>query len=138
MNSKQVDSLILWYEKLNQSNLNQIYDFYAKDAYFRDPFHEYFELESLVKLYEEMFKKIKNPRFIITNSFFHDEELVLFWDFKFMAFGKEMTIAGNTLFKFNTEGKVCYHLDYWDSVHELWMNIPIIGQMIKLFYKIVF
>jgi hypothetical protein len=85
-----------------------------------------------------MFRKIKEPKFIITKSFPGDKELVLFWEFKFKALNHDMSISGNTLFKFNDEGKIYYHLDYWDSVGELWSKTPVIGSMIKLFYRIIF
>ncbi|MDO9181286.1 MAG: nuclear transport factor 2 family protein [Bacteriovorax sp.] len=138
MNQENIAELIKWYEQLNLLNLNQINNFYSQDAYFRDPFHELFDLKSLILLYEDMFKKIDNPRFTITNTFTNEKELVLFWDFKFIAFKKEMIISGNTLFKFNSEGKINYHLDYWDSVSELWNKTPVLGKIIRTFYKIIF
>lgn len=138
MKPEKISELINWYNNLNQENLDKIYEFYAEDTYFKDPFHEYFQLSFLVKLYQDMFKKIKNPKFFITKSFPSDKELVLFWDFKFTINGKEMTISGNTLFKFNNEDKINYHLDYWDSVNELWIKTPVLGKLIKLFYRIIF
>ena len=138
MNSEKTSQLINWYINLNQENLDKIYDFYADDTYFKDPFHEYYNLKSLIELYQDMFKKIKDPKFIITKSFPSDTELVLFWDFNFIISGKKMSISGNTLFKFNNEDKINYHLDYWDSVNELWIKTPILGKLIRLFYKIIF
>lgn len=140
MNNQKRSELIDWYQKLNADSVHKIHQFYSADTYFKDPFHEFFALTPLVDLYVEMFKKVKNPRFIITKEFFNESnnELVLFWDFQFIALGKTITIAGNTLFKFNHEGKINYHVDYWDSVSELWLKIPIIGIVVKLFYKIAF
>ncbi len=138
MNQNKINELVSWYEKLDQNTLQQIDQFYTTDAYFKDPFHEFFELPSLIKLYEDMFRKIKEPKFIITKSFPGEKELVLFWEFKFKALNHDMSISGNTLFKFNDEGKIYYHLDYWDSVGELWSKTPVIGSMIKLFYRIIF
>lgn len=134
------EQLIAWYENLNPETLNDIHQFYADDTYFRDPFHELFELDPLIKVYEDMFAKIKDPKFVITKDFFNEktDELVLFWDFKFTMLKKEMVIKGNTLFKFNAEGKINYHVDFWDSVNELWMKVPVIGFGLKLFYKILF
>lgn len=135
MREEKVLRLIDWYNHLSKENLNQIEEFYAQDAYFRDPFNEFFELTPLIQLYKKMFLKMDNPRFIITRKFIQEEELVLFWDFKFKAFGKEQTIVGNTLLKFNAEEKIIYHLDYWDTVNELWMKVPVLGSFIKFFYK---
>lgn len=140
MNKEKRAELINWYQNLNADSVHKIHEYYAADTYFKDPFHEFFALTPLVDLYVEMFKKLKNPSFIITKEFFDEShnELVLFWDFKFSALGKTITIAGTTLFKFNPGGKINYHVDYWDSVSELWLKIPFIGSVVKLFYKIAF
>lgn len=138
MNKRKHSELIDWYQNLNPSTLNKIHQFYATDTYFKDPFHEFFALTPLVDYYVQMFKKVKDPKFTITKEFYDEKshELVLFWDFKFFALGKTQTISGNTLFKFNSEGKINYHLDFWDSVNELWLKIPVVGSVIKLFYKL--
>jgi hypothetical protein len=140
MNNDKINQLISWYDHLSPSTLDQIKDFYADKTYFRDPFYEFNSLESLIHYYQEMFAKIKDPKFNITKKFSDSEtnELVLFWDFHFMVLGKPMAISGNTHFKFNNEDKITHHIDYWDSVNELWMKTPIIGNMLKLFYKIAF
>jgi hypothetical protein len=85
-----------------------------------------------------MYKDLKNPRFKITRKFVNDREATVYWDFTFFALGKEMKIEGNTLFKFNAENKITHHIDYWDSNAELFSKLPVIGSMIRLFYKIAF
>jgi hypothetical protein len=137
MNEEKTLRLIDWYNHLSLENLNQIEEFYAKDTYFRDPFNEFLELKPLIELYKKMFLKMDNPRFIITRQFSQDNDLVLFWDFKFKAFGKEQTIVGNTLLKFNAEGKISYHLDYWDTVNELWMKVPLLGSIVRFLYRFI-
>lgn len=140
MNKQNRTELIDWYQNLNADSVHKIHQYYAENTYFKDPFHEFSSLNPLLNLYKDMFKKLKKPRFLITKEFFNEDtcELVLFWDFTFLAFGKTVLIAGNTLFKFNHEGKINYHLDYWDSVSELWIKTPILGHAIKMFYKLVF
>lgn len=140
MNKNKITDLIRWYEHLNQENLAEIRQFYAEETYFKDPFHEYFELGPLIKIYEDMFKKLEDPRFVITKHFLNEEsgEFVLFWDFNFVIMKKKITIKGNTLFKTNESGLIHYHLDYWDSVGEMWMKTPLLGSAIKLIYKIIF
>lgn len=79
-----------------------------------------------------MFSKLKDPKFFITNHFEKENELVLFWDFKF---NDGFIISGNTLFVFDQNQKVISHIDYWDSVNEIWLKFPLLRTLITFFYK---
>ena len=102
MNEK-ILKLIDWYNHLNQKSLKEMSEYYAEDSYFKDPFNEYYHLSDTKKLYEKMFQKLTAPKFTITKHFIEKNEAVLFWDFTFIAFKKEMKIQGNTLLKFNAD-----------------------------------
>ncbi len=124
-----------WYQDLSPSNLNLIKDFYTEDAEFVDPFHHFKSRQMLLEIYVKMFKKLKQPRFNITKTFSKDLEWVVFWEF---TFNQKFFIKGMTLFVFNSDQKIIGHYDYWDSISEFWIKLPIIGPMIKLFYRILF
>lgn len=129
------EKIISFYENLTPENLNQIDTFYANDCYFRDPFHELKSIHDLTFLYSKMFKKLKNPKFKITNYFYKQNEMVLFWEF---TCNNNFKISGNSHLILNSENKVKIHLDYWDSINEIWLKLPIIGPIIKFFYNLMF
>lgn len=132
MNLK-MDELVRFYENLNRENLFQIHQFYAEDTFFKDPFHQLSTLQELEEVYVKMFKKLKKPRFIITKTFINNNEAVLFWDF---TFNENFLIQGNSLLKYNAEGKIESHIDYWDSVDQIWMKLPVLKQILKPIYKL--
>lgn len=127
-------NIIHFYENLNQNNLNEIAKVYAQDCFFQDPFHQLHSLDELKNLYIKMFQKADNPKFTITKYLENESELVLFWDF---TFGKNFKISGNTLLVLNSQNLIISHVDYWDTVSEIWLKIPVIKNFIKVFYKIL-
>jgi hypothetical protein len=134
----QIQNLKTWYESLTIESLNLIENYYHEKCYFKDPFHETNSIIELKAIYLKMFLNLKSPRFIITDSFVNQKKVVLFWDFVFTINSKQQLIKGSTLLEFDQAGKITSHIDYWDSVSEMWMKIPILGKMIKLFYKLLF
>jgi steroid delta-isomerase len=134
MNSKNnMDELIKFYDELTMENLPRIHEFYSEETFFKDPFHTLTKLSELEDVYVKMFKKLKNPKFVITINFNNGDEAVLFWDF---TFNNGFLIQGNSLLKFNAENKIESHIDYWDSVDQIWMKLPVLKQILKPLYKL--
>jgi hypothetical protein len=40
-------------------------------------------------------------------------------------------IRGATHLRFNDEGKVTWHRDYWDAAEELYAKLPLIGWLMR-------
>ena len=40
--------------------------------------------------------------------------------------------------KFNDQGKVVKHIDYWDSMTQLIIHLPYVGSLVKAFLKSIF
>ncbi len=132
---RDLTQLKFWYESLSLHNLDQISSFYSDPCFFKDPFHQLHTRDELINLYRKMFEKFPDAKFIVTSQINDLNESVLIWDFHFNGNNK---IHGTSVLKFNAKGKITSHIDYWDTTEEIWIKIPIIGQMIKLFYKIMF
>lgn len=132
-----MNNIINWYNNLSPDTLQDIGFYYTNNCYFKDPFNEKFSRNELHTIFSEMYKKLNSPRFVITNHFSQGDEHVLFWDFTFIFFSKEIKIKGNSHLKLNAENLIYYHCDYWDSISELWIKTPILGFFIKTMYKII-
>lgn len=128
----ETQKIIQFYENLTVDSLEQLNDFYSEKCYFKDPFHAFHSREKLFQIYFKMFQKLKNPKFVITNYFEKENQIVLFWDF---SFNNGFTITGSSLLLYDQNKLINSHIDYWDSVGELWSKLPIIGLVFKLFNK---
>jgi hypothetical protein len=60
---------------------------------------------------------------------------LLTWDLLFYARrlgSHEQTIHGATHLKFDADGRVSYHRDYWDAAEELYEKIPFLGGLMRV------
>ncbi len=51
--------------------------------------------------------------------------------FKKLKKGETTSTLGVTHLRFNVDGKVAYHQDYWDSARGIWEHVPVLGWAIR-------
>ncbi len=128
------ENLVEFFEQLQPEDVARMSDFYADDAYFCDPFNEVNTLAEIQKIFRDMFTKLQQPRFKILKIYQTEGGAVLVWDFSFQVkFFRlhDYVIHGNSVLKFDAQGKVNYHRDYWDSSAELYAKLPLIGALFR-------
>jgi len=50
---------------------------------------------------------------------------------KHLARGKTIRTIGVTLVRFDPEGRVLLHQDFWDSAQGVWDQVPVLGSVIR-------
>jgi len=50
---------------------------------------------------------------------------------KHLAKGKTVRTIGVTMIRFDREGRVILHQDFWDSAQGVWDHVPVLGTMIR-------
>ncbi len=135
MNSAKVDALVAFYESLSEQSLAGFSEYYAEDAYFKDPFNEGHGLELIQRVFTHMFRQVAEPRFKVLERVVDENGAVLIWDFYYRVGssgqGKDEVIRGASHLKFDAEGKVVWHRDYWDAAEELYAKLPVIGFFVR-------
>ena len=129
------EPLIRWFENLSPETLDALPRFYAADAEFKDPFNEVRGVESIKHIFRHMFTQVAEPRFVVGSRFHGDDGVMLLWDFHFRTRAplpaRAMTARGATHLRFNAEGKVILHRDYWDTAEELYAKLPLVGVLMR-------
>lgn len=123
--------LSAWFETLTVESLLTISTYYCTDAYFKDPFNEVNDLARIQHIFSDMFKSIENARFIIIDQLSDGHQGFLTWRFEFRWGRREMTIFGSSHIRFDHQGKVCFHRDYWDAAEELYEKLPVLGFVLR-------
>ena len=123
-----------WFETLTPETLAELSEYYRDDIYFKDPFNEFKGIGKLNLIFTHMFEKLKEPHFVFIDIVEGEDSAYLTWDFHFKINNKVYKIHGSSLIKWNNDGKVFYHRDYWDVGEEVLMKIPIL----KSFYQILY
>lgn len=132
MTSKnQLDALMAWYGTLTPQSLQEIGRFYASEARFKDPFNEVIGVAAITHIFAHMFTATDDPRFVIGDRLLDDDQAFVTWTFTFRLKGKPYEVVGGSHLRFDTQGLVVLHRDYWDAAEELLQKLPLIGAPVR-------
>ena len=127
--------LVAFYEHLSLEGLAQLGAVYAPDAHFKDPFNEVVGHAAILAIFEHMFVQVDAPRFVVLESLGQGEQAFLTWEFRFRMkrlVSGEQCIRGATHVRFDAQGRVVLHRDYWDAAEELYEKLPLLGGFMRL------
>ena len=127
--------LVAFYEHLSIESLAQLGAVYAPDAHFKDPFNEVQGHAAIVLIFEHMFVQVDAPRFVVLESMGQGQQAFLTWEFRFRMkrlVSGEQCIRGATHVRFDTQGRVVLHRDYWDVAEELYEKLPLLGPFMRM------
>jgi steroid Delta-isomerase len=139
MTDARVAKLIDFYHLLTPEAVARMGDFYTHDAYFKDPFNEVSSLDDIQRIFRHMFVALSDVKFNVIETIAQDSAVVLVWDFTFRIkkYRPEIMqrIRGVSHIRFNADGKVNYHRDYWDAAEELYEKVPVVGGLMRWLKK---
>ena len=123
-----------FFESISPAAVRRIDEIYAADAYFKDPFNEVRGIEPIRRIFSHMFEQVDAPRFVVREAVADGDSAFLTWDFLFRARrlgDAEQVIHGASHLRFDADGRVSYHRDYWDAAEELYEKIPVLGGLMR-------
>lgn len=131
MHDQDLERLVRFFEQLGPADLGRIAELYAPEARFKDPFNEVQGIPAITRIFHHMFESLHEPRFVVTRRMLQGREAFLCWDFvfRFKSFRSQelQTIRGATHLRFDAQGRVELHRDYWDAAEELYEKLPLLG-----------
>jgi len=129
--SARLDRLVAFYETLTLERVGQVHDLYAPGAWFKDPFNEVRGAERIERIFRHMFDQVEAPRFVVTARIEAEAGAMLTWDFLFRSRGREQCVRGASHLRFDAQGRVEHHRDYWDAAEELYEKLPVLGLLMR-------
>jgi ketosteroid isomerase-like protein len=136
--SPSLDNLIHFFENIRKENTKDLAKIYTEDVFFKDPFNEVHDIQSVIGIFDHMFDQLDQPRFVVTTQVSQGDQAFLTWDFLFkMKRYKraQQCIRGASHIRFAADGRVCMHRDYWDAAEELYEKLPLIGSVMRALKK---
>jgi steroid delta-isomerase len=132
---ESVARVVHFFEHLSPRDLPRIGEIYTADAYFKDPFNEVRGVPGIARIFGHMFEQVDAPRFVVHETVVQGDAAFLTWDFVF-GFRRplppgERTVRGCSHLKFDADGRVSSHRDYWDAAEELYEKIPLLGALMR-------
>lgn len=129
-----LDRLVDFYQTLTPEAVSRFPEFYADDAYFKDPFNEVRGVAAIQAIFHHMYRQVSEPRFAVTERVEAANGTMLVWELYYrMRFtgGETQVMRGVTHLRLDERGCVTYHRDYWDAAEELYMKLPAIGCLMR-------
>mgnify|MGYP001478901331 CR=1 FL=1 len=127
----KLEALVIAFETLTPQTLPALAALYAEDARFRDPFNQVRGRAAITAIFRHMFTQVEAPRFVVTEQVAEGAQAFLVWEFHFLRGGHSLCIHGGSHLKFNADGLVSEHRDYWDAAEELYARLPLIGPLMR-------
>lgn len=123
------------YNAVNKESMNLLPEFYAADVTFEDPLGTIQGLDALTRYYTEMYKNVQEIRFDISDEVAQGDQHVIMWTLhmkvKGLNKGEEVTCKGNSFLRFNQEGLVVYHRDYFDMGEFIYQHVPVLRFFVR-------
>ena len=106
---------------------------YAETFYFRDAFKKLNLREDLYAYFIHGMQAIDSANFEFNHVMRSKDEYFIEWTMYLKFKDKDVTESsiGMSRFRFDSEGKVIFHQDYWDPTTIIYRKIPIAKQLIK-------
>ena len=131
----RVQAVVRFFEQLQPSDLPRLGELYAPQAYFKDPFNEVRGLAQIERIFEHMYEALDQPHFVVSDRLMQGQQCFLVWEFRFRfrRFAREQwqVVRGSSHLRFDAQGRVEFHRDYWDAAEELYEKIPGLGALMR-------
>jgi len=126
---------VSYWNNLTAGDVARLGEFYTEDAVFQDPFNRVQGHAAIKHIFDDMFVRLIDPKFVITETVQEDNRVLLVWDFTFhvrsLNPNLKRKIHGTSLVRFAADGRVLSHRDYWDAAGELYEQLPVIGSLMR-------
>lgn len=142
MNARHADArvarVVAMFESITPADVSRMAEFYAPDARFKDPFNEVQGVPAIERVFAHMFVALDAPRFVVRDIVVDGDQCFLTWDFlfRFRRFSRdEQVVRGGSHLRFDAQGRVALHRDYWDAAEELYEKLPLVGALMRWLKK---
>jgi steroid Delta-isomerase len=134
----RVQRVVNFYTQLQPTSLAHMGQVYAANATFKDPFNTVQGLPAVRAIFEHMFTAYNEPRFVVTDASLQGDASFMVWDFSCVSKSKaasRLNIHGASHLRFDAQGLISYHRDYWDAAEEVYEKLPVLGAVLRAIKK---
>lgn len=129
-------SYIRLFETMTPQSMETLNEYFASDAVFEDPFNAVQGIAAIQRIFGHMYEVCEHPEFAVLSSALSNDIAWLYWNFTFTYKRRPMKITGASMVRFNENGLVSMHTDYWDAASQLYEKLPLIGWLVKGLHRL--
>ena len=121
------------FERLTEARLPGLADHLAPGVRFKDPFNDVSGVDAYLQIFRHMFAALVQPVFEVHHQALAGGTGYLYWTLTFRASAGAATrrIEGLSRVRFDAEGRITEHVDYWDPAEQLYADVPVLGWVLR-------
>ena len=119
-------------ETLSPETLADLTQFVTPDVHFVDPFNDVRDADAMRRVFEDMFETVGDISFQVDSLCVDGAVALMAWRFSGTLRGRSFTLDGMSKLRFADDGRVCEHIDHWDSATQFYLRLPVIGWLLSL------
>jgi len=104
---------------------------FTDDAVFADPFQHVQGVDKIISVFRHMYTTLNHPHFDVIETIGDNEKGYIRWRFYY----NESSFEGISHVRFDSNGRVCSHIDYWDAASNVYEKIPLLGSLLRAIKK---
>jgi steroid delta-isomerase len=118
-------------ESLTPCTLEELGEYVSENVRFRDPFNDVTGVRAMDAVLRHMFSEVGPVKFQVKHQATDGDLCLMTWRFTARLRGCPWSFDGMSQIRFNADGKVVEHIDYWDAASALYARLPIIGSLLS-------
>lgn len=130
-----VDRFQRLFNTLSAGQISGLAEVYSEQVRFADPFSTVEGLENLQAYFDKVYTNVTACRFEFGDTLVSGDQACVEWTMHLqhprLRRGRELNVRGISRLTI-TEGRVCYHRDYFDAGELLYENLPLLGSAVRL------
>jgi hypothetical protein len=120
---ERLDAYIAFFENIARDRLHELDALVTQDVRFKDPFNDVTGVDKMRAALAMAFDH-GTPRFRVRDKALGAHAAFLLWHYDQ---GNGFAFDGTSEIRFAPDGRICAHIDHWDSGAEIYAKLPVIG-----------
>ena len=117
-------------ETLTPESLDRLEEYVSADVRFTDPFNDVRGADAMRRVLSHMFESVGPVVLRVSHMASDGDSCLMRWTFAGRLRGTDWTFAGMSTIRFNADGLIYEHADYWDGATALYEKLPVIGPVL--------
>jgi steroid delta-isomerase len=118
-------------EGLTRDSIDNLDAVCRVDVKFKDPLHDLNSRTEMKQAFLRLFQTTQDVRYFVEEYAVTEAVVYFRWRLTALLSGKPWEVNGVTQARFNAEGLVTEHVEYWDAASQLYEHFPIIGRLLR-------
>ncbi len=132
----KINAFVNLYNQLEDNALaDNVAKAYAEKLYFNDTVVTLHDQQALQKYLQHTQEALDSMQFEVLDTYEKNNDVLVRWSMRtqFTILGQQRDVhsIGISHLRFDSDGKIVLHQDYWDSTQGFYQHVPIIGGFLR-------